>query len=184
MEKIPKKKLQFLMCGNSTETSIVNSMHKLTYKDYINLKKNKNIPIGRTHKLMTIKLIDEQSKIIKVPFKIGEICMLGDCVSKGYLGDIENNKNYIFLNNQKAFKTRDSGYFDNYGKLYFNSRMGKMIKISGYRIDALEIQQILSSVESLTNSVVFTQINKNKTKDLCLALETRKRFQLTKLEKN
>ena len=91
-----QKKLQFLMCGDATETSIVNSMHKLTYKDYINLKKNKNIPIGRSHKLMTIKLIDEQSKIIKVPFKIGEICMMGDCVSKGYLGDIENNKNYIF----------------------------------------------------------------------------------------
>ena len=89
----------------------------------------------------------------------------------------------IFLNNQKAFKTRDSGYFDNYGKLYFNSRMDQMIKISGYRIDALEIQQILSSVESLTNSVVFTQINKNKTKDLCLALETKKKISVDKVRK-
>ena len=99
------------------------------------------------------------------------------------MGDIENNKNYIFLNNQKAFKTRDSGYFDNFGKLYFNSRMDQMIKISGYRIDALEIQQILSSLESVNNSVVFTQINKSKTKDLCLALETKKKISVDKVRK-
>ena len=178
-----QKKITIFNVWGPTETSIVNSMHKLTYKDYENLKKNKNIPIGKSHKLMTIKLIDEQNKIIKAPFKIGEICMLGDCVSKGYLGDIENNKNYIFLNKQKAFKTRDSGYFDNFGKLYFNSRMDQMIKISGYRIDALEIQQILSSLETVNNSAVFTQINKSKTKDLCLALETKKKISVDKVRK-
>ena len=97
--------------------------------------------------------------------------------------DIENNKNYIFLNNQKAFKTRDNGYFDNFGKLYFNSRMDQMIKISGYRIDALEIQQILSSLETVNNSAVFTQINKSKTKDLCLALETKKKISVDKVRK-
>ena len=92
------------MCGAQQRPRLLIPCINLTYKDYINLKKNKNIPIGRSHKLMTIKLIDENNKVIKDPFKIGEICMLGDCVSKGYLGNIENNKNYIFLNNHKAFK--------------------------------------------------------------------------------
>ena len=61
--------------------------------------------------------------------------------------------------------------------------MDQMIKISGYRIDALEIQQILSSLETVNNSAVFTQINKSKTKDLCLALETKKKISVDKVRK-
>lgn len=181
-KKLQNKTKIFNVWG-PTETSIVNSMHKLSSKDYSKLKKGENIPIGRSHKLMPIKLINEQNEIITQPFKIGEICMLGDCVSKGYLGDIENNKNYIILNKQKAFKTRDNGYFDKHKNLYFSSRIDHMIKISGYRIDALEIQKIINSIDKINNSSVFAQINKNLTKDLCLAIETKQKISIEKVRR-
>ena len=164
-----------------TETSIVNTMHCLTSKDYKNLKKNKNIPIGKSHKLMPIKLIDDNDKIIKDPNKIGEICMLGNCVSEGYLGNIENNKNYILLNNQRAFRTRDSGYYDKFKNLYFNSRIDHMIKISGYRVDTLEIQKILNSFKIINNCIIFVEHDK-KIKNLCLAIESKKLLTIDKIK--
>ena len=58
-----------------------------------------------------------------------------------------------------------------------------MIKISGYRIDALEIQQIISSLDAINHSIVFTQTNKSNTKDLCLALKTSKKVSIDKIRK-
>lgn len=177
-----QKKIKILNVWGPTETSIVNTMHFLTSKDYKNLKKNKNIPIGKSHKLMPIKIIDDNHRIIKDPYKIGEICMLGDCVSQGYLGNNENNKNYILINNKKAFRTRDNGYFDKFKNFYFSSRIDQMIKISGYRIDALEIQKVVNSFKIINNSIVFLEHNK-RMKNLCLAIESKKFLSIDRIKK-
>jgi len=177
-----QKKIKIFNVWGPTETSIVNTMHVLTTKDYKNLKKNKNIPIGKSHKFMPIKLIDVDHKVIKEPFKIGEICMLGDCVSQGYLGDTENRKSYILINNKKAFRTRDNGYFDRFKNLYFSSRIDQMIKISGYRIDTLEIQRVVNSFTIINNSIVFLEHNK-RMKNLCLAIESKKLLSIDKIKK-
>lgn len=177
-----QKKIKIFNVWGPTETSIVNTMHVLTTKDYKNLKKNKNIPIGKSHKLMPIKLIDDDHKVIKDPYKIGEICMLGDCVSQGYLGNTENKKSYILVNNKRAFRTRDNGYFDKFKNLYFSSRIDQMIKISGYRIDTLEIQRVVNSFTIINNSIVFLEHNK-RMKNLCLAIESKKLLSIDKIKK-
>ena len=73
--------------------------------------------------------------------EIGEICMSGKCVASGYLGHIKNKRNFIELNGKSSYLTGDIGYFDSKGYLYILGRKDNTVKISGYRVDTLEIQK-------------------------------------------
>ena len=48
-----------------------------------------------------------------------------------------------------------------------------MIKISGYRVDALEIQRVVNSFKVINNSIVFLKHNK-RMKNLYLSDESKK----------
>ncbi len=83
--KLNQKKVDIFNVWGPTETSIVNSMYKISRSDLKNLSEGKSVPVGKDHPLMKIKIMKN-----KTPVKdnmIGEICMIGDCVSQGYIGN-------------------------------------------------------------------------------------------------
>ena len=89
---------------------------------------------------MEILLLDSKYKIISNQNTNGEIAMIGKCVSKGYIGDIQNQKNYVNIKNKKAFLTGDIGYFDKNKYLHIVGRKDNTLKISGFRVDSKEIE--------------------------------------------
>ena len=154
-----------------TETSIVNTMHKITNDDLPQIKKGKHPSIGREHPLMPLVLMNDDEEIT-VPNKIGEIWMLGSCVSQGYLNDPkQTEKRYVIHRGLRAFRTGDLAYGDDDGNLYMSRRADSVVKISGYRIDLTEVENAIMRLSEVNVAVAFVQDIKDHYKELWLALE-------------
>ena len=162
-----------------TETSIVNTMYKVSNRDTNNLILGKSLPVGKSEKRMEVNIL-KNKKVVKSN-TAGEICMSGDCVAAGYLGHIKNKRNFISLNGKRSYLTGDSGYFDKRGFLYILGRKDNTIKISGYRVDALEIQNLVNNISGINNCFVLS-IKKDGTNILSLAVETNKRISIEKIK--
>lgn len=176
-----QKKIDIYNVWGPTETSIVNSMYRITKKDQKELLEGKSIPVGESHRLMNINILDKRKKTVKKNV-IGEICLTGKCVSKGYIGDKKNSKNYFKYKDKNAFLTGDLGYFDNKNHLHIIGRKDNTIKISGYRVDTLEVENLINLNFKINNScLVKVEIFNNNI--LCLFVETNKKINTTKIIK-
>ena len=82
---------------------------------------------------------------------------------------------------KSSYLTGDIGYFDSKGYLYILGRKDNTVKISGYRVDTLEIQNIVNKIDNISNSLVFALENYGQ-KMLCLAIETKKIISIEKLK--
>lgn len=94
-----------------------------------------------------IKIVKPGTEDELKPLEIGEICISGPTVMKGYL----NNKKEtdLILKKHKDKKlwlhSGDLGYMDSDGFVYFKSRLKRMIVSSGYNIYPGQIEEIISS---------------------------------------
>ena len=173
-----QKKTEIYNVWGPTETSIVNTMHRINKKDIIQITDGKSIPVGKSNPLMEIKILKNKKELASN--KIGEICMIGDCVSQGYIGHNKNSKNYIKLNSKKAYLTGDLGYFDNNKLLHIVGRKDNTIKISGYRVDAREVEKIVSLNFNISN-VLLLKVSISEINFLCLAIENKKKIKLDEI---
>ena len=101
--------------------------------------------------------------------------MFGKCVSEGYIGDIKNKKNYIYNNGVRGFLTGDIGYFDLKRRLHIIGRSDTTIKISGYRVDLKEIENITLENSQVVDCRAFV-IKKKIFKTLVLCILTTKKM--------
>jgi acyl-coenzyme A synthetase/AMP-(fatty) acid ligase len=168
--KKTQKHIEIFNCWGPTETSIVNTFYKLKKKDYNNINNKKPIPVGKSHKMMPIVILNK-NKLVKNN-DVGEICMLGKCVCEGYVNNNINLNNFIKYKKKRGYLTKDLGYFDKKKFLHITGRIDNMIKISGYRIDGHEIQNLTNKIKGINNSIAFSVEKKNHINELCLAVET------------
>ncbi len=166
-----------------TETSIVNSMYKIKNKDLSLIKNYESLPVGKSQKKMEILLLDSKNKIISNHNTNGEIVMIGKCVSKGYIGDIQNQKNYMNIKNKNAFLTGDIGYFDKKKYLHIVGRKDNTLKISGFRVDSKEIEIKVNLIKNVINSYVFATTIQNKYSFLCLCVLAKKKIEKENIKK-
>ena len=155
-----------------TETSMVNTMHKITADDLPKLKGGKHPPIGKQHPMMSLILVDKIGKIISEPNVVGELVLSGDCVSMGYLNDDkEMKRRYITKKNSPAFLTGDIGYFDEKENFYISGRSDTIVKISGHRIDLNEVENVVLQHLDVSSSAAFVQSTQDEYKELWLVME-------------
>lgn len=171
--KFNKPEVDIFNVWGPTETSIVNTMYKILNKDVKLLSDGGSIPVGKSHPLMKLKILKNKKPIKKN--KIGEICMIGDCVSHGYIGNSKNSKNYFKLNKKKAYLTGDLGYLDNQNYLHIIGRKDNTIKISGFRVDTLEVENLVNIKFEVTNSCLI-KLNISGINILCLVIESKKKI--------
>lgn len=174
-----QKKTEIFNVWGPTETSIVNTMHKLIKKDFKNLSKNKSLPVGKSDKLMEVKIYSKK-KFTNRPGIKGEICMFGKCVSEGYIGNILNQKNYIKRKNKRGFLTGDLGYFDKENKLHILGRKDSTVKISGYRVDLKEIENTILNLTEVADCKAF--IIKKKIESIILCILTQKKISINTIK--
>jgi D-alanine--poly(phosphoribitol) ligase subunit 1 len=76
----------------------------------------------------------------------GEIIIVGDHVSVGYLNAEElNAKKFLVVEGKRAFKTGDNGFFKD-GWLFFSGRNDDLVKLHGFRIELNEITAAINSL--------------------------------------
>lgn len=175
-----KEKIDIFNVWGPTETSIVNTMHKINKKNLRDLVEGKSLPVGKSDKMMEIKIYSKRKFYNKSLIK-GQICMFGKCVSEGYIGDIKNKKNYIYNNGVRGFLTGDIGYFDLNRRLHIIGRADTTIKISGYRVDLKEIENITLENSQVVDCRAFV-IKKKIFKTLVLCILTTKKIDMKNIK--
>ena len=170
MKNFPK--ISIYNVWGPTETSIVNSMHKITKRDIKKIKKGQYTSIGKSTLLMPLVLVNSKNELISKHNEIGELVVLGKSVSMGYYNSLsETEKKYFMFNKKPAFKTGDLGYKDKNDNFYLVGRNDNIVKMHGYRIDLNEIEKTLNNFSNVYATSVFVNKISNTHSELWAALE-------------
>ncbi len=119
-------------------------------------------PIGHPVKGVKIRILDEGGK--EVPKgENGEICILGDGVSMGYIGNHdEENKAFVTLpDGEVMYRSGDLGYVLPDGDFAFLYRKDDQIMIYGKRVEIAEVESRLYQCTGIQQAVVRAMIDED-----------------------
>lgn len=98
-------------------------------------------------------------KLEKVPAgTIGEICIFGGGVSRGYIGEHreKENKAYVVLEDgRRMYRSGDLGLMRNDGTVIFLHRKDTQVMILGKRVETVEVQNILCNCSDVEKGIVM-----------------------------
>lgn len=117
--------------------------------------KDGTYPIGKS--VMGAKIIILDADGSSLPDgEIGEICIYGDGVSDGYIGDhIEENKAFEHMQDGNIiYHSGDLGYFLPSGDLAFLHRKDTQVMIYGKRVEVMEVEARLYQCSGIEQAVV------------------------------
>lgn len=110
-------------------------------------------PIGKAVAGVAIELLNEH--MLRVPIgKIGEICIFGDGVSRGYIGKRENEAFVTLEDGRRMYRSGDLGILQPDGNLLFLYRKDTQVMILGRRVEPFEVQNILCDCREVEKGVV------------------------------
>lgn len=143
-----------------TETSIVNTMHRISNDDLIFADSaDKILPIGIINDpMMSCSIHDVEDRFKKcTPNEVGEIAVSGNSVSLGYLQDVHDS-GFAIIDNKPIFFTDDLGYFDINNRLFIVGRSGLSVKVNGFRVNLKEVE-FQASIYDLVNECIAFKDN-------------------------
>jgi acyl-coenzyme A synthetase/AMP-(fatty) acid ligase len=103
-------------------------------------------------------VVDGRQAPVTGPGCIGELIIEGSCVTPGYRNWIDPANHDNHLRGRHA--TGDLVGIEN-GFLYFHGRKDRMVKISGYRVELGEIEEVLAAMPEIREVGVVAQITGN-----------------------
>lgn len=111
-------------------------------------------PVGKAIKGVTVKILDNNLK--EVPFgKTGEICITGDGISLGYIGNPPEQSNFVTMDNgNRLYRSGDLGYILPDGNIAFLHRKDEQVMILGKRVEPEEVENVLNSSPEVERGVV------------------------------
>ena len=111
-------------------------------------------PIGKPVKGVEVKIMDENLNEV-AQGDIGEICILGEGVSRGYLGNPPEQKNFIILpDGRRLYRSGDLGYVLQDGNMGFIHRRDDQVMILGRRVEPEEVENVLNTCPCVERGVV------------------------------
>ena len=131
------------------------------YNNSNKIKSSNFLPIGTPLSNTNILILNSSCNRLQPFYTPGEICILGDCLSSGYVDNSLNNGKFINSNyySKIMYKTGDYGYFLPDGNIMFVGRIDNQVKINGHRIELQEINNMVQSYNSINKSVVLVDKN-------------------------
>ncbi|ADL52201.1 amino acid adenylation domain protein [Clostridium cellulovorans 743B] len=131
-----------------------------------------NIPTGKPVTNMRIYIVDKDMRLCPEGV-VGEICVAGIGVGRGYIND-EKRTNASFFKDtfiegsaERLYKTGDLGRWLSDGNIEFIGRNDFQVKIRGLRIELGEIESRLADFEAIKDAVVIDLEDQNGAKYLC-----------------
>jgi D-alanine--poly(phosphoribitol) ligase subunit 1 len=175
MTAYPEK--QFYNVYGPTEATGISTYY---YFDKIPKNNSEKVPIGKACGNSEVFIVNEDLTLAK-DGDVGELCIRGSGVSRGYWNDLEKT-NAAFIqgeiNNislERYYKTGDLAYKGENGNIYFIGRKDNQIKYMGYRIDISEIEAALLSIgEVQDTAVILTDYDTEGMIELVAFIETHK----------
>jgi len=128
------------------------------------------IPIGKPIANTTIYILDKNLKLVPMGI-IGQICIGGDGVARGYLNNPELTSEKItpspFVENDRMYFTGDLGKWLPDGNIEFVGRIDHQVKIRGFRIEPGEIESRLMKIDFINEALVIERAEGARGRYLC-----------------
>ncbi|KOP81419.1 amino acid adenylation domain-containing protein [Cytobacillus solani] len=129
----------------------------VTYKE---INRHKKITAGKPLPGNFISIIKDNSHVNKG--EIGEVCITGKNVGRGYLNSVSSKSNpFVLINENRSYLTGDNGFINDEGDLVILGRSDDQIKINGYRIELDEIRNCILTHSAIINCAVLF-VNKDQ----------------------
>ncbi|MEN5057171.1 amino acid adenylation domain-containing protein [Sphingobacterium kitahiroshimense] len=149
-----------------TETSICASVYNYNIND---IYSKKIVPIGKPIANTEIYILDKHLNLLPIG-AIGEICIAGAGLSRGYLNQPElTSAKFIehpFKKGEKLYKSGDLGRWLPDGNIEYVGRKDGQVKIRGFRIELGELERVLCKHEQISSAVVSTTVSIDGEKEL------------------
>ena len=111
-------------------------------------------PVGKPVQDVDVKILDENYKELPVG-EIGEICIFGEGVGRGYLGNPPEQKNYVTLKDgTKFYRSGDMGYCLPDGNMIFLHRRDDQVMILGRRVEPEEVENVINEYHDIDRGIV------------------------------
>ncbi|MEL6863344.1 MAG: amino acid adenylation domain-containing protein [Bacteroidota bacterium] len=133
-----------------------------TYSTYYQLQTGKPLLIGRPVSNTQAFVLDADLQLL-APGAIGELCLSGDGVAKGYLNRKTLTREkfidhpYPQYGGAKLYRTGDLARWLPDGTLDFLGRKDAQVKVRGYRIELGEIEAVLEQLDQIQQVVVLVK---------------------------
>lgn len=101
--------------------------------------------VGKASPNTDIKIFSEQGEFLSSN-QVGEICVKGDHVTKGYLS-IDNKD--VFYGDY--FRTGDLGLIDGNGYIYLKSRLKELINVGGKKVSPNEVDDQILKIDGVSD---------------------------------
>ncbi|MFI2710818.1 amino acid adenylation domain-containing protein [Micromonospora sp. NPDC018662] len=123
------------------ETTVFATTHRVTEAD---CARPGGVPLGRPVPGTEVLVLDGIRPC--GPGEVGEICVAGDGVAVGYLGDPEQTASrfpVVTLDGRprRLYRTGDLGRWAPDGPLEFRGRADRQVKIHGHRVEPVEVER-------------------------------------------
>jgi amino acid adenylation domain-containing protein len=145
-----------------TETTIWSTIKDVTGHRALNIGK----PIANTQ-----VYILNQSGLLQPTGVVGELCIGGDGLARGYWADEQLTKEkfvpHPFAEGERIYKTGDLARWLGDGNIEYIGRIDHQVKIRGFRIELTEIEDYLSNMEGVDQAVVVDREDGGGQKCLC-----------------
>ncbi|MCM1033736.1 MAG: amino acid adenylation domain-containing protein [Odoribacter sp.] len=134
-----------------SETTVCSNYYRV---DNVEPLADGTYPIGKAIKGVQVKILDKYLQEVKRG-ETGEICILGEGVSRGYLGNPPEQRNFVTLaDGTRMYRSGDLGYEMPDGNLAFLHRRDEQVMILGKRVEPEEVENVLNTCQCVDRGVV------------------------------
>jgi len=122
--------------------------------------------VGKVLDGMEVLILDESKQPV-LPGEVGELYATGPCLADGYLNNPTlTQQKFILINHKIFYRTGDSARFLDDGRLIILGRRDGVVKIRGYNVNLLAIEEVLRQHPEVSDCVVIAYGNEGEDKYL------------------
>jgi amino acid adenylation domain-containing protein len=136
------------------------------------------VPIGKPFPQMNFILVSEEGKIVSELNTEAELCFEGAQVIDSYLNNMYTDR-FLQVNGKRYYKTGDRVSLNDKGNLIFHGRQDSQVKVNGYRVELIEIENAIYLGSGCLNKVIVE--SKNGANQLSVFIESDNEIKLYEL---
>lgn len=134
-----------------SETTVCSNYYRI---DNATPLKDGTFPVGKPVLGVQVKVMDENLNEV-TKGETGEVCIFGEGVSRGYLGNPPEQANFVTLENgERFYRSGDLGYLLPDDNLAFIGRKDDQVMILGKRVEPEEVENVLNEYPEIDRGIV------------------------------
>lgn len=151
ISKLKDKDIRIYNTYGPSETTVCSNYFRIDNAEPL---EDGTYPVGKAVSGVEVRILDENFR--ETPQgTTGEICIFGEGVARGYLGNPPEQVNFIqLLDGKRFYRSGDMGYMREDGNIVFLHRRDDQVMILGRRVEPEEVENVLNEYPHIDRGVV------------------------------